>query len=172
MDNERKELFRDYYLNNKGILFKSFQINIRNFRYRYDIYWGDPSVIFDAKALAEDFPLAVTTISHRYHDPNPRIFLHEKLDQKHNNVFELVIAHEIGHLWLHDIVGFNNPSTNSFMNESESEIWADYFSYSYFVKYRHTTCLDGFTKILKDASSLQLKIYDLDPKLYVETTFT
>jgi hypothetical protein len=172
MDNDSyKDSFRDYYLNNKGILFKSFEINISDFHYRYDIYWGDPNVIFDARALAEDFPLAVTTIPHRYNHPNPRIFLHEKLEKKHNSVFELVIAHEIGHLWLHDIVGFNNLSTSSFMNERESEIWADYFSYSYFAKHRHISSLDGFAKILKEASDFQLQIYDLDPKLHMEITF-
>ena len=173
MDNtSHRELFKNYYLSNKGILFKSFEINISNFHYRYDIYWGDPNVIFDARARTKTFPLAITTIPHRYGYPNPRIYLHERLDRNYGNVFELVIAHEIGHLWLHDIVGFNNPSTGNFMNEEQSEIWADYFSYSFFVKHRNITSLDSFGRILEDASNLQLEIYDLDPKQHMELTYT
>ncbi len=173
MDNTSyNDLFKDYYFNNKGIVFKSFEININNFHSRYDIYWGDPNIIFDERTLIKTFPLAVTTIPHRYNYPNPRIFLHEKLEKKYNNVFELVITHEIGHLWLHDIVGFNNPSTSNIMKENESEIWADYFSYSFFVKYRNITCFENFIKILEEASNLQIKIYDLDPKQHMEFTFT
>ena len=173
MDNTyHNDLFKDYYFNNKGTLFKSFEININNFHSSYDIYWCDPSIIFDERTLIETFPLAVTTISHRYNYPNPRIFLHEKLERKYNNVFEMVIAHEIGHLWLHDIVGFNNPSTSNFMKENESEKWADYFSYSFFVKYRNINCLENFIKILEEASNLQIKIYNLDPNQHKEFTFT
>jgi len=163
-----KDIFKDYYLNNKGVLFRTFEININNFRRRYDIYWGDPNVILDAKALEEDFPLAVTTIPHRYHYPNPRIFLHERLDNRHSAVFELVIAHEIGHLWLHDVIGFNNPSTDYVMKENESEMWADYFSYSYLVKHRRISNFEGFAKILNEVSSLQREIYGLGPKRHME----
>jgi hypothetical protein len=53
--------------------------------------------------------LAATVIPRRHNYPNPRIFLHEKLEKKYKNEFEAVIAHEIGHVWLHDFVGFNNP---------------------------------------------------------------
>ncbi len=170
-NNSHNDLFKDYYFNNKGILFKSFEINISKFHSRYDIYWGDPNIIFDVRTLTKTFPLAVTTIPHRYNYPKSRIFLHEKLRRKYDNVFELVIAHEIGHLWLHDIVGFNNPSTSSFMKEDESEIWADYFSYSFFIKYRNITCFENFIKILEEAGNLQIKIYDLDPKQHMEFTF-
>jgi hypothetical protein len=79
-----------------------------------------------------------------------------------------VITHEIGHLWLHDVVGFNNPSTDYIMNENESEIWADYFSYNYLVKHRRISNFEGFAKILNKASSLQREIYGLDPKRHME----
>ncbi len=164
--------FRDYYFHNKGTLFRSFEITINDFHYSYDIYWGDPNVIFAPRALAQEFPLAVTTIPRRYHYPNPRIFLHDKLERKYDRVFELVIAHEIGHLWLHDIVGFNNPATSDRMSEEDSEVWADYFSYSFFVSYRGVYSLDDFAPVLEGASNLQLQIYDLDPQVHRELTFT
>ncbi len=165
------DLFKEYYSTNKGIIFKSFEININSSHYSYDIYWGDPNIIFDEKILEKTFPLAVTTIPHRYNYPRPRIYLHEKLEKKYTNVFELVISHEIGHLWLHDIVGFNNPSTCNFMDEKESEIWADHFSFSFFVKYRNTLIGD-FIRILEEAGNLQIKIYGLDPEQYTESIFT
>jgi hypothetical protein len=167
-----QDLFRAYYFGNKGTLFRHFEIAIGDFHYRYDIYWGDPSIIFDPGALEEKFPLAVTTIPQRAHYPDTRIYLHERLERKHTCVFELVIAHEIGHLWLHDIVGFNNLLTNSRMSESDSEVWADYFSYCYFVKYRTLSCVDDFAQALKEASNLQMAVYNLDPKSHVELTFT
>lgn len=154
--------------NNKGIFFKSFEININNFHSSYDIYWGDPIEIFDKKTLKETFPLAVTVIPHRNNYQNPRIFLHDKLEKKYNNAFEMIIAHEIGHLWLHDVVGFNHPMTRNFMNEYDSEIWADYFAYSFFAKYRNINSLEKFNKIIKKASNLQIQIYNLDPKQHME----
>ena len=173
MDNtSHKDLLKDYYFNNKGTLFKSFEININNVHYSYDIYWGDPNIIFDKIALRETFPLAVNYIPQRKNYPNSRIFLHEKLEKKYNNVFEMVIAHEIGHLWLHDVVGVNHLMTSNFMKENETEIWADYFSYSFFVKYRNINCFENFIKILEEASNLQIKIYNLDPNQHVEFTFT
>lgn len=164
-------LFKDYYYNNKGTFFRSFEININNFHSSYDIYWGDPMVIFDQKALKEEFPLAVTVIPHRNNSPNPRIFLHDKLEKKYNNSFEMIIAHEIGHLWLHDVVGFNHPMTRNFMKEYETEIWADYFAYSFFVKYRSINCLEEFNKILKGACKLQIQIYNLNPKQHMEHVY-
>jgi Zn-dependent protease with chaperone function len=120
------ELFKDYYLSNRGKKYKSFSIAINRYHYKYDIYWGDPNIIFDKATINVLLPLAVTVIPHRFNYPNPRIFLHEKLEVK-NDAFEVVVAHEIGHLWLHDIIGINNPSTTNCMNESDSEKWADYF---------------------------------------------
>ena len=167
-----KKLFKDYYFSNKGTLYKAFEININTFHYSYDIYWGDPNIIFDEKALRENFPLAITIIPHRYSYPNPRIFLHEKLEIKRKNAFEAVVAHEIGHLWLHDVVGFNNPSTNNFMRERDSEIWADYFAFYFFVKYRNINCLNDYGKLLEEVGHLQMNIYNLNPEEHTESTFT
>jgi hypothetical protein len=167
-----KDIFKDYYFNNKGILFKTFEININTFHYNYDIYWGDPNIIFDKKTLTETFPLAVTIMPHRYNYPNSRIFLHEKLGKDNNNVFELVIMHEIGHLWLHDIIGFNNPSSNNTMRENESELWADYFACNFFLKYRNTNNIEEIYKIFKDANNLQNKIYNLEPNKNMKYTNT
>lgn len=167
----RDKLFKEYYFNNEGTLFKSFEISINTFNYSYSIYWGDPDIIFDGKTLRETYPLAVTIIPQRNNYPNPRIYLHEKLETKYNNAFEVVVAHEIGHLWLHDIVGINNPSTSNYMSEKESEIWADYFAFSYFVKYRNINCLEDFSKVLEEASRLQVEIYNLDPGQHMESTF-
>jgi len=155
------EIFRDYYLNDLGKKYKSFEISINGFHYNYDIYWGDPAIIFDSKTMNTLLPLAVTTISHRENYPNPRIFLHDKLENK-NEAFVVVVAHEIGHLWLHDIIGFNNPSTTYIMNETESEKWADYFSYCYFKKYRNATDYNIFSSKLRDVAILQMKIYELN----------
>lgn len=164
------ELFKDYYFNNKGILYKSFEININDFHGSYDIYWGDPNIIFDDKSSKESFPLAVTTISNIVNYPKPRIFIHNKLEKEYKNVFEMIIAHEIGHLWLHDIVGLTQQK-KCYMNEKVAEIWADYFSYKYFIKYRNIYKLNQFVEIFKEVSSFQLELYNLAPNIYMEYTF-
>lgn len=168
----QKALFTDYYLNNKGTFFKSFKIIIGSYQYNYDIYWGDPNIIFEKRDLRRTCPLAISIIPHRYGYPNSRIFLYEKLEAKYKNVFEVVVAHEVGHLWLHDIVGFNNPSTTNNMNEEDSEMWSDYFAYSFFQKYRNTNNLENFSKIIEEASRFQMRIYNLLPEKFVEPTFT
>ena len=154
--------FKEFYLNNEGKIYKSIELCIGNRRYSYDIRWGDPKTIFDPRSLQKDFPLAVTVIPHRKGYPNPCIFLHEMLDEKYGSTFEMIVAHELGHLWLHDVVGFNNPNTTTTMDESQSEHWADYFSYCFFRKYRNSTCLDDFTKVLAAAARLQIQFYGLD----------
>ena len=165
------DLFKDYYFNNKGTFLKSFEIEINSFHVSYDIYWGDPIVIFDKKTLKESFPLAVTVIPQRNIVQNPRIFLHEKVEEKYGKSFEMIVAHEIGHIWLHDIVGFNHPMTGNSMTEYESDIWADYFTYSYFIRYRNITCLEKFKKIIKDVINLQMQIFNLDPKQHMEYAY-
>ena len=161
-------LFKDYYFNKKGTFLKSFEIKIGNFHSGYDIYWGDPIAIFEKKTLKESFPLAVTVIPHRNIVQNPRIFLHEKIEAKYKKSFEMIVAHEIGHIWLHDVVGFNHPMTGNFITEYKSEIWADYFAYSFFVRYRNIICLEKFNKIIEEVINLQIQIYNLDPKQHLE----
>ena len=51
--------------------------------------------------------------------------MHEKLEKKRTNAFEMVIAQEIGHLWLYNVVGFNNLSTNYFNGQSKSKYKQD-----------------------------------------------
>lgn len=156
--------FRDYYLSNKGRLFRSFEIRIGDHRYHYDIYWGDPNIVFSPQVRKDTFPLAVTTIPRRMGYPDPRIFLHDMLNEKHGAVFETVVAHEIGHLWLHDVVGINHPRTASRMEETEAEHWADHFSYCFFRKYRDLTAPEGFAGLLIDAAELQARFYGIDQK--------
>lgn len=165
-------LFKDYYFNNKGIFFKTFEININNINNRYEIYWGDPDIIFDRISLKEKYPLALTIIPRKKNAPHPRIFLHEKLEKKFTNSFEMVIAHEIGHLWLHDVVGVNHPMTNNSMEEYETEIWSDYFAYEFFVKYRNVYSLEIFNKIIEEAINLQMYIYNLNPEQYMKYVYT
>jgi len=160
----KNDLFRDYYFNNKGTLYKSFDININNFHHSYDIYWGNPDIIFNNDGYTIYHPLAVTQIPQRKNYPNPRIFLHEKFDKKNTSVFEMVVAHEIGHLWLHDIVGLSNPNCDYCISEDKAETWADYFAYCFFVKYRNIDCLVNFNEIQLKAVELQIEIYNADPE--------
>jgi len=172
MDNTgHKALFRDYYTKNMGEFYKSFQISINDYRYNYDIYWGEPDAIFDARDIKEKLPLAVTIISRRKSDPNNRIYLHKEIDAK-SRIFEMIVVHEIGHLWLHDIVGFNNPTTNSVMDEVESESWADYFSYCFLVRHRKGMDLKGFLNILLEATEVQRKLYRNDERVEIEDKFS
>lgn len=168
----RNDLFRDYYVNNKGKLCKSFVIKINNSHMSYDIYWGDPNLIFDKKTLKESYLLAVTVIPNRNSSQNPRMFLHEKIEQKYGRSFEMIVAHEIGHIWLHDVVGFNHPMTENSMVENESENWADYFAYRFFGRYRNTTCLGNFNKILKAVINLQAQIFNLDPMQHIKCEYS
>lgn len=171
LDIENYDLFKEYFFQNKGQFYKSFKIIIRNHQYNYDIYWGDPKIIFLQKSLSKKYPLAVTVIPHRNNYPKPRIFLHKDIKIENKYVFELIITHEIGHLWLHDILGYNNPSTEYLMEESESEIWADFFSYNFFKIFRNIKNIKNYLKLLKGASKVQMDLYNLNPKKYIEDTF-
>jgi hypothetical protein len=156
-------LFKDFYHKNMGVLYKSIFYSINNHRYHFDIIWGKPEIIFDQSSINEQLPLAVSIISHKMNDPDPRIYIHSALKYK-NEVFKLVIMHEIGHIWLHDIVGFNNPYTDNHMDDFESEKWADYFSYCYFSRTRKKATVKHFIKILEKAHDTQMKLYGIDLK--------
>jgi hypothetical protein len=82
MNQSHADIFRDYYYSNKGTQFRAFEININSFQEKYDIYWGDPEVIFDEKARKNSCPLAVRIMPTRLNAPNPRIFIHEELTQE------------------------------------------------------------------------------------------
>jgi len=149
--------FKDYYLGNMGKLFKSFETNINNHHFYYDIYWGDPDIIFDNRVLYDIYPLAVTMIPQSTKYPNSRIFIHEKLDLKFKHEFKIVLAHEIGHLWLHDVVGINHRMTTARMEEHEAEIWADYFAFRTMQKYSEISSLDSFNIHYEKISNLQVQ---------------
>ncbi len=163
MNQSHAKIFRDYYYTNKGRLYKSFEININSFQHSYDIYWGDPEIIFDDKTRKISSPLAVRIMPTRMNAPNPRVFIHEELTQEHGNVFELVVAHEVGHLWLDDIVGLTRPTAEFYVDEHRAEVWADYFAYSYFCKYRDLNNLDDFLNIMKEAGRVQSQLYHREP---------
>ena len=171
-ETERQRTFKDYYKNNQGIFYKKFSTDINNIHYDYDIYWGEPEIIFDQYTLLHTFPLAVSIIPQFKNWPNSRIYLHEKLTQENKNIFEMIIAHEIGHFFLHDVVGVTRPSALNFMDENTAEIWADYFSYSFFLKYRNLQKIEGFYSIMEEACNLQYRIYNLNPEEHKELAYT
>jgi len=166
----QSDRFREYYYGNKGTKYKSFEFRINNSHQEYDIYWGDPNVIFDEKTRMNGSPLAVRIMPTRLNAPNPRIFIHEKLTQEHNDIFELVVAHEIGHLWLDDVVGLSRPTAEFYINNQQAEIWADYFAYSFFKKYRSMESLEEFGYVLKEAGNLQSQLYNSDPDRIEQAT--
>ena len=165
-------IFKDYYFNNKGLFYKTFETNINKCHYTYDIYWGDPKIIFGSgNGTGNNYSLAVSIIPQRKDYPNSRIYLHEKLELKNKNVFEVVVAHEIGHLFLHDVIGINHQMTIDYMEESETEIWADYFAYKYFKKYRKINTIEQFFNIMEEASYFQMELYNLNSIEYKEYTY-
>jgi len=166
-----KAIFKDYYFSNKGILYKTFETNINKCHYIYDIYWGEPEIIFEGGNGKNNYSLAVSIIPQRKNYPNSRIYLHKKLGLNNKNIFEVVVAHEIGHLFLHDVIGINHQMTNSYMKESETEIWADYFAYSFFKKFREINAIEEFYSIMKETSDFQMQLYNLDVTEYKESTY-
>jgi len=167
----KSRLFNDYYINNNGTLYKEFEININNSRKIFDIYWGDPNIIFD-KNECLPYPLAFIKFPKYVHEPNTRIYLHEKIDKKYTTAFEFILAHEIGHFCLFDIFGINHPRGNIFLDERNTEIWADFFAYKYFIKYRNINNLENFEKILIEVDNLQNIIYGITPDVCNEYSFT
>jgi len=157
-----RERLIEYQRSNSGKLMLAFNIVLGSQIYQYDIFWGDPSIIFDQETRFNSSPLAVTLIPHRHGLPATRVFLHEGLNPNNVNVFEMVVAHEIGHLWLHDIVGFNNPSTRQSMSERDTESWCDYFAYCFFQKYRGISNAESFSEIIRSTGELQMELYSID----------
>ena len=160
MNQSHADIFRDYYYTDRGKLYKSFDIKIGSFQEKYDIYWGEPEIIFDDNTRKYSFPLAVRVLPTRLHTPNPRIFVHDELTQEHRAVFELVVAHEIGHLWLDDVVGITRPTADFYVDAIRAEAWADYFAFCFFRKYRDLVDIETFCTIMKDAVRIQSQLYN------------
>jgi len=152
--------FNEYYMNNKGIFYKHYDININNTKKSFDIYWGDPDIIF-GKSLNVPYPLAFIKFPKWAHEPDTRIYLHEKIELKYSIAFEYILSHEIGHFCLFDIFGINHPMGDIYLNEIETEIWADYFSYLYFRKYRGIIDIEQLEKIFIEIDNLQNLIYNI-----------
>jgi hypothetical protein len=165
-----KESFKEYYKNNRGIFYKKFEERINNENIIFDIYWGDPNIIFDKQILGL-YPMAFIKFPRWKNDPNTRIYLHEKLEKKNAKAFEYVLAHEIGHFWLFNILGINHPKTTFRLGERETEEWADYFAYRFFVKYRNMNKLEQLEEVLKEVENFQRSIYNMDPDIYYKFSF-
>jgi len=163
-------LFKEYYLNNKGKLFKHFEIIINKSEKPFDIYWGDPDIIFE-KSLDVPYPLAFIKFPQWAHEPNTRIYLHEKIDLKYSTALEYILAHEIGHFCLFDIFGINHPKGNDFLNVMETEIWADYFAYLYFIKFGNINNLEQLENILLEVDNLQNILYRIPSYDFIKYSY-
>ena len=155
----RQALFNDYYHNKKGIWYKTIDVFLDERHLVYEFYWADPKIVFyDRDDL---YPLAKTLILAPSSIINRRIYLHENLTRKYKKVFEYVVTHEIGHLWLFDILGIHHE-----FQGDELEAWADLFSLFFFVRYRKITELTQFNKILDNAVAVLAKLYKVPVKIF------
>ena len=155
-EDTRIKMFNEFYENDSGILYRNFNVAVSGRHFAYGIYWAAPEIVFN-EDIIRMMPLAITVIKH----PKHKIFLHEKLKPEHKDIFEYVVAHEVGHLWLYDIINIRQEFSGD-----ELEIWADYFAYSFLVKYRRLSGLEQFDNILNDTLRLQGKIYNVDSALF------
>jgi Zn-dependent peptidase ImmA (M78 family) len=73
------------------------------------------------------------------------------------------VAHEIGHLWLDDVVGLTRPTAEFYVDELRAEAWADYFAYNFFRKYRALTDINDFYSILRESGIIQSQLYHREP---------
>lgn len=150
------EIFNDYWHSDGGTFYKKIEFSIDNCSFASDIYWADPNIIFHDIAVDKYLPLAKTVIPVYTNHPYPRIFVHHNLTRKYKDIFEYVVTHEIGHLWLYEILG-----TKAEFTGHELEAWADLFSCIFFMKYRNVEDLDQFNKTLNYSVNIQGKLYKL-----------
>jgi len=151
-----KEIFNEYWSNNEGTFYKKIDFYMGKRHFVYDIYWADPKVIFYDFDLMKQLPLAKTVIPVNTNHPYPRIFLHNNLTRRYKNIFEYVIMHEIGHLWLFEGLGIRKEFAGN-----ELEAFADLFSCLFFMKYRNIEDIDQFNVILNNTTDLQAKFYKI-----------
>ena len=152
--------FEEYYKNSKGTFYKQYEIIVNNTKKFFDIYWGDPNIIF-GKSIDVPYPLAFIKFPQWASEPDTRIYLHDKIEIKYNTAFEYILSHEIGHFCLFDIFGINHPKGNIFLNVNDTEVWADYFAYLYFKKYRNINNIEQLNNILLEVDNLQNLLYNI-----------
>jgi len=152
--------FKDCYRNNKGTLYRHYEITVNNSIKPFDVYLGDPDIIF-RKSIDNPYPLAFIKFPKWANEPDTRIYLHEKIELKYSRAFEYILAHEIGHFCLFDIFGINHPKGNIFLNVFETEVWADYFAYLYFNKYKNIHTIEELESIFLEIDNLQYYLYDI-----------
>ena len=151
---------REYHELDKGVSYKAFGLSVGNRYFNYDIYWGDPEVLFD-KEIIRMLPLATVAFPARRSNSCPRIYLHEKLTLEHKDAFEYVVMHEIGHLWLYEIIGVHHQ-----LQRNDTEVWADYFAFNFFKKHRGVGSFDRFKDILNETLVLHGVIYGYPKEVF------
>ena len=152
--------FNNYHKNNEGMLYRHYDIAINNTSRPFDVYWGNPDIIF-GKSLEVPYPLAFIQFPKWASEPDTRIYLHEKIELKYSTAFEYILAHEIGHFCLFNIFGINHQKGNVFINVLETEVWADYFAYLYFNKYRKIHTIEQLECVLSEIDNLQKILYNI-----------
>ena len=163
--------FKEYYRNNNGICYKQYEIIVNNSKKSFDIYWGDPNIIFK-KSFDIPYPLAFIKFPQWASEPDTRIYLHENIENKNNTAFEYILSHEIGHFCLFDIFGINHPKGNIFLNVDDTEVWADYFAYLYFKKYRNINNIEQLYDIFLEVDNLQKFLYDIPSTDFDKNSYT
>jgi len=153
-------LFKDYYKGNKGTFYRHYEITVNNKSRPFDVYFGDPDIIF-GKSIDSPYPLAFIKFPKWASEPDTRIYLHEKMKSIYPTAFEYILAHEIGHFCLFDIFGINHPKGFASLNEFRTEVWADYFAYLYFSKYRNIRIIGELENVLSEIDNLQCYLYNI-----------
>ena len=74
----------------------------------------------------------------------------------------MIVSHEIGHMWLNDIVGLTRQKSNFMIDAFEAEVYADFFSFRFFLMYRGIRTLNQFSAIIDEASACIRNVYELD----------
>jgi len=152
---DAKAIYKDYCDQKKGRLYKSVNFSFETEEYVYDIYWADPKIVFynaDAKLM----PIACLTYPLGTLVSNARIYLHEKLTEEYEDIFEYIIMHEIGHSWFYDFMGIRSGFDNH-----EFEALADLFATIFFMKFRNFADLDQVNTLINNIITLQAKLYNI-----------
>ena len=140
-------------------IYKTVTLEINDWKRSYTVYWGEPEDIFNEKDIERIHPLAITIIPKRLNLPDTHISLHNRLKDFPGLGFEFVIAHELGHIWLHDVLGFNFNINSPSIGEFDSEVYADFFAYSFFKNYRGIKTVTDLKPIFDEIFNIQTQTY-------------